>query len=168
MIDVSNESLSQLGVTQDDLRKFIQEGLELRRKPNRLRFDMPLSVAFGRIMRQYQFEVQSRDWEFSIDENLYNAILEVAKNMVRERPIKGLMLCGLYGTGKSTLSKALINVINELNKEEHFHYDDGDKCIFETRIIKSIDICHLYKDGNKAAIAELKRVPVLLIDDIGV
>lgn len=163
---ISSILLRDIGMNLDEVGSLVEAGRQLRKVNPSLRFDMTPQEAFKRLLGCYQYEVQSRNCAFTLDEFTIEEILSVAKHMTQEVPKSGLMLCGLQGNGKSTLARAILRMIRELNFYGYFKYM-GEYFTLDSRIIKATDICILHKSEDFYAISKLKQTPVLIIDDVG-
>ena len=168
METIDDEFTQAFGATPSEIQGKITSWLSKRRDILRVRFDMPLSKAMDILLYYYQYEVQSRDRKFRLDDNVKSGILNVAKNMVEPIPKKWIMMSGLYGNGKTTLAKALFAAINLLNDERHFKYEgkNSEHRKLSLRKVKAIDICQ--NVGDKELFHLYKTVDVLYIDDLGV
>ena len=71
------------------------------------------------------------------------------------------MLCGLYGNGKSTLVKALQQLVNYLDIK-----DENDGMRWGFRILDAKEIAWMCREERKAW-NELRHVKMLAIDDLG-
>lgn len=163
---ISDILLKDIGMNLEEIKSFVDAGRQLRKVSPSLRFDMPSQEAFKHLLRCYQYEVQSRNCEFKSDQYTLDVIWRVAQHMTEITPKPGLMLSGLQGNGKSTLAKAILRMIRDLNFNGHFKYM-GEYFTMDSRIIKATDICTLHKAEDSYAISKLKQTPVLVIDDVG-
>lgn len=162
------ELKNMCGINIEDLMKRIEDNRNKKRDAIRIRFDMTPSEATKWLLDQFQYEVQSRECFFECDENVLEAILNVADFMTNSQPKKLIILSGLYGNGKSTLAKALYEIIYWLNEKKHFKWDGKghDPVKVEIGRVKAVEICH--NANNAALINGYKNVHVLFIDDLGV
>lgn len=170
MGNISETLLAKIGTTQELLNKFIESKRGHHRPLARLRFDMTLSQAYAKILESYMYEVQSRDCYYENDEYVAEAMYEIARNLIKEHPKKGVLLNGFCGNGKTTLAKGILTAIRDLNKEKHFKWDGGEATIADmtTRIVNAVDLCHLAQAGENKLLDFYKNVDVLLIDDLGI
>lgn len=163
---ISDIMLKDIGLNIDELTSAVDAGRQLRKVSPSLRFDMTQKEAFMRLLRSYQIEVQSRNCVFTLDQFTVDVVMKVADHMVQETPKPGLLLCGLHGNGKSTMAKAILGMIRELNYSGHFKFM-GEYFTIDTRSIKATDICTLHKAEDYQSIRNLKQVPILVVDDLG-
>ncbi len=163
---ISDILLKDIGLNLDDVQSMVEGSRELRKISPSIRFNMDTKEAFQRLLRCYQYEVQSRRCHFVLDQYTIAALKNVAEHMTGETPKSGLMLCGLQGNGKSTMANAILMMIRDLNYQGHFKYM-GDYFSIECRKIKATDICTLHKAEDFRSISNLKMKPILVIDDLG-
>lgn len=163
---ISDIILKDIGLNIDELTSAVDAGRQLRKISPSLRFDMTQKEAFMRLLRSYQIEVQSRNCVFVLDQCTVDELMNVSGHMVQETPKPGLLLCGLHGNGKSTMAKAILRMIRELNYSGHFKFM-GEYFTFDARSIKATDICTLHKAEDYQSIRNLKQIPILVIDDLG-
>lgn len=173
MIKRKNETSSltdiickDLGVDLARLTAELDGAAQLRKFAPTFRFNFKPNDVFIMLASRYQKMVQSRNREFILDESVTKAIWAVSKNMTAVTPKPGMIFSGLQGNGKTTLAKALLELIRDLNRVGHFKYL-GESFYLDSRIIKATDICVLYRTEDFNAIRTLKDVAVLIIDDVG-
>ena len=160
------EILGSLGLNLDEVNNFVDAGRQLRKVNPCLRFDMDSKEAFGRILRCYQIEVQSRRCVFKLDTYTADVLRNITLHMTQLTPKSGIMLCGMKGNGKTTLATAMLRLIRELYNSGRMKFM-GEYFSAEGRIIKATDVIPLYKAENYEAIGRLKHMPILIIDDLG-
>ena len=158
--------LKSLGLNLEEVNNYVEAGREFRKINPPLRFDMEPREAFGRILRWYQYEVQSRRCIFKLDKYTSDVLRNIAFHMTQQTPKSGIMLCGLKGNGKTTLANALVKVIRDLYQLGKLKYM-GEYFKADVRFIKATDVLPLYKSENYEAIKKLKQTPILVIDDLG-
>lgn len=131
--------LSSIGLNLDEVNNFVEAGRQLRKVNPCLRFDMDPREAFARILRRYQYEVQSRRCEFNFDNYTADVIRQISLHMTQLTPKPGIMLCGMKGNGKSTLANSLLWVIKDLYRSGDLKFM-GEYFSAEGRIIKATDV----------------------------
>lgn len=107
----------------------------------------------------YKAEVVKRGVEFLDDAQTKERLTKAAKWLCREcKP--GLMLYGKIGSGKTTLARAIVQLIGVLYNSI---YPDEKKYIYK---VSSLD---LGKDvTNEDKFGRIKREEMLFIDDVGI
>ena len=163
---ISDILLKNIGLNIDELTSAVDAGRKLRKVSPSFRFNMTKKEAFMRLLRSYQFEVQSRNCEFNLDQYMVDVLMNLAGHMVQQTPKPGLLLCGLHGNGKTTMAKAILGMIRDLNYSGHFTFM-GEYFTIDTRTIKATDICTLHKAEDYQSIRNLKQTSILVVDDLG-
>ena len=131
---------------------------------SRFRFNMPTSNAANLLAAFYKIEVENRQREFKFDENTQTNLLKLAEYLTAAAPRFGIMLSGTCGNGKTTLMYAFQRALNYLADRKHFNFMD-EYFKPQMRILHACDITDIAHDVR--AFAELKRLPMLGIDDLG-
>lgn len=133
----------------------------LQRKTTRPRFRLPLTYeqAYSVLLAAYKAEVEYRNREFVADKNCLKSIASFAKVLTMENPKFGVMLCGTYGNGKTTLLYAFQSALNYLNDLQAFDEDKG------IMILGAKDITAQSKDYKR--FRTICDYPMLAIDDMG-
>ena len=104
----------------------------------------------------YRNSVQRRGKELNFNDDLKNAMQQIAEQLTKPTPEKFfIILCGLYGNGKTTMLKALLTLFDEANKAE----------LFDNK--KVIDMLTAQDIAKRATLTDLKLTDILLIDDLG-
>jgi DNA replication protein DnaC len=109
----------------------------------------------------YVFEVNKRRLTFVDDAKTLEHINKAAQWLVSEDLKPGLLLCGSVGNGKTTLARAVCDLIKIL-------YDSGFSN--EAKVVKCIsalDITRLAKKTDLEEFEKCKKAELLFIDDIG-
>lgn len=140
-----------------------------REKVSRGRFslEIPERDAANGIYAAIKAEVEYRGGTFVLDADTRAHILEAARWLINPDATPGLMLCGLYGNGKTTLAKAIATLIGFLTEREY-----GYSSRKTMRFITAKNICRLcaasekfkeqYDDYNG-----LFNEDMMIIDDLG-
>lgn len=133
----------------------------------RFSLDLPEKDVANGLYAAMKAEVERRGGKFSLDEDTRNHILSAAKWLVTPNAKFGLMLCGLYGNGKTTLAKAISYLVEYVTERERGF--TRRSCM---QIITAKNICRLCAAGEKFkeqldAYEALFKAPMLVIDDLG-
>lgn len=163
---LSDILLKDIGLNINDLTSAVEASRNLRKVFPILRFEMPQKDAFLLLLKCYQYEVQSRNCVFELDQCTIDVLMNITGHMVKQVPKPGLLLCGLHGNGKTTMARAVIRMVQELNIQGKLKFM-GEYFSVETRYIKATDICTLHKAEDYHSILNLKQSPFLVIDDLG-
>lgn len=112
-------------------------------------------------------EVEYRGDTFKFDPDTRNHILEAARWLINPDASTALLLCGLYGNGKTTLAKAIARLIGFLTENELGH---SNRKIM--RLYTAKDICKLCAASEKFkdqydGYEKLFMEPMMIIDDLG-
>lgn len=110
----------------------------------------------------YQSEVIYRGRTFIPSDSTTKQIQKLAKFMVSQETQFGVLMCGTYGNGKTTLLYALRSAIRLL--ADKGYYED-----FRTHleIVDSRKIAKLYVDRDPEVFEDICREPLLAIEDMG-
>jgi DNA replication protein DnaC len=107
----------------------------------------------------YEVEVEYRRKQVMWDEDIKSYINLASKWLTGEEDKTGMLLCGNCGNGKTTMMHAIRNLINNLQAR-----DQWNEKIY-VRPIEAVDMVKIIK--NERSWEDLKQVPVLAIDDLG-
>ena len=140
-----------------------------RERVSRGRFslEIPEKDAANGIYAAMKSEVEYRGGTFSLDADTHAHILDAAKWLINPNGTPGLMLCGLYGNGKTTLAKAIARLIGFVTEHEN-----GYSQRKYMRMYTAKDICRLCAASEKFkeqydAYESLFSEPMMIIDDLG-
>ena len=133
----------------------------------RFRLNLSERDAANGLYAAMKAEVERRGRAFQFDVETRQHILEAARWLIAQDKKIGLMLCGLYGNGKTTLAKAIANLVEYVTEREH-----GFSHRSHMKIITSKRICKLCLSGERFKEQQqeydsLFREPMLIIDDLG-
>lgn len=135
----------------------------LRQGIIRPRFRLPYSEEQVRDMltAAMMAEVAKRHQRYIPSEKMNSYIAHAAKWLTSQPSKCGLMLCGMTGNGKTTLTKAIISLVRLCNIK-----DDYSGEIWSIRFEDAKDLTRMYRDEYKA-FKQIRSKPMLAIDDLG-
>lgn len=148
----------------------------MNRKSTATRFRLPFTEqqVYDMLYQACRAEVTHRFREFDATEPYKNHLREIAKWLTGNESTFGLFLCGTAGNGKTTILKALQNLMQFLWSDEPMH-SDGYR-IKGFRMISAKELVLLAKAysnpnrDNENEVNEYKRmrrIEILAIDDLG-
>lgn len=130
--------------------------------PTRFSIDLPENTLLTHLYASYVAEVQLRKAIFKLDEATKEHLRVAAKWLGDPHGKVGFMMTGLYGNGKTTMLKAMCNLINYLFDSA----SSSERKYIQTMKAKDIAELAMTEDGRK----ELKRIAtieMLAIDEVG-
>lgn len=111
----------------------------------------------------YKREVEKRKREFIFTDELKGSISQVGDFLTIETSFYGLFMPGSIGNGKTTMLKAIRDLLVYLVKNDKISYCEGDKY---PHFVKARDIANMIiEDRDEFRI--IKNTKFLLIDDLG-
>ena len=142
------------------------EGLKkslLQRRPMKARFKLPMSEeqACAHLLAAIMAEVAYRHRTFCSSEYVEKQLHDMASWLTSQSSSFGILLCGGCGNGKSTMLKALQQLLNYLHIPKP--YNDGT---YGIQIVDAKYIAYLCKN-NYESYRKLISVDMLGIDDLG-
>lgn len=105
--------------------------------------------------------VELRGFEFRMDDKLKPLIQKAAEWLIDPNGKRGLLLCGLYGNGKTTMAKALGLLISRLSELE---FGFRERKI--VRLLTTKEICRIFTTEPKEY-ENLFFEEFLIVDDLG-
>ena len=140
-----------------------------RERASRERFslEIPERDCANGIYAAMKATVEERGGVFRMDDDTRAHIIEAAKWLINPNGTPSLMLCGLYGNGKTTLAKALAWLIGFITERELGYSNRKNMPLYTAK-----DICRLCAASEKFkeqydAYDRLFSMPMLIIDDLG-
>ena len=135
----------------------------LRQGIIRPRFRMPYTEEQVRDMlaASMEIEVYSRHQSYRQSQMMDGYIAHAAKWLTAQSSKFGLMLCGLTGNGKTTLTKAIISLVRLCNIKDEY---SGD--VWSCRFEDAKDLMRVYRDKYEN-FKHIRSRPMLAIDDLG-
>jgi len=135
----------------------------LQHRPMKARFKLPMSEeeAYAYLLAAMMAEVEYRHRTFRSNEYLERQLNEMAHWLTSPSSHFGILLCGGCGNGKSTMLKALQQLLNALHIPKP--YNEGT---YGIQIVDAKYIAYLCKN-NYEAYRKLISVDMLGIDDLG-
>ena len=138
-------------------------------KASKERFSLEISEkeAANGIYAAIKAEVESRRGIFLFDDDSRSHILAAARWLINPDSSPSLMLCGLYGNGKTTLAKAIAWLIGYLSERE-LGYSNRKVM----RLYTAKNICRMCAASEKFKeqydeYGRLFTEPMMIIDDLG-
>lgn len=149
----------------------------MARKITATRFRLPYTEqqVYDMLYQACRVEVMHRFRDFEETEPYKKHLREIAQWLTGNEPTFGLFLCGSAGNGKTTILKALQNLVNWLRSNEPSSNDYGT-FIKGYRIITAKELVLLAKAYNNPSrdnendvqgYKRLRRIEILAIDDLG-
>lgn len=153
------ETASQIIIDAEALKS----QLRARRITSTPRFSPDVSEETLKIMLRdaYLIEVEARGRIYQETPETPKNIAQIAKFMVSENKSKfGLMICGVCGNGKTTMLRALQNVLGFIDETMgRRDYGGGLK------IVDAKDV--VARAAHPERFSEIKDIPLLAIEDLG-
>jgi DNA replication protein DnaC len=109
----------------------------------------------------YKREVERRKNEFVMTDELKQQISEVGDFLTTETRYYGLFLPGSIGNGKTTMLKAIRDLLIYLVENDRIRYCEGDKY---PRFVTARDMTNIAKDADE--FRSLKTTKYLILDDL--
>lgn len=109
----------------------------------------------------YKREVERRKNEFVMTDELKQQISEVGDFLTTETRYYGLFLPGSIGNGKTTMLKAIRDLLIYLVESDRIRYCEGDKY---PRFVTARDMANIAKDADE--FRSLKTTKYLILDDL--
>lgn len=135
----------------------------LSRKTTIQRFRLPMTVEQAQtfLKASYVAEVKFRNRTFIEDERINAHIERLATFLTDNNSKFGVMLCGTYGNGKTTLLYALRAVVSLLS--DCGYIEHGSKLV----VYDARELSKLYKDRDPETFNDACRERLLAIEDMG-
>ena len=135
----------------------------LQRRPMKARFKLPMTEeqAYAYLLAAVKAEVAYRHRSFCSNEDVEKQMHDMADWLTSQSSRFGILLCGGCGNGKSTMLKALQQLLNYLRIPKP--YNDGT---YGIQIVDAKYIAYLCRN-NYDAYRKLISVDMLGIDDLG-
>lgn len=137
------------------------------------RFHIPESA--GVLSLSFRHEVMKRGMAYIEDRRMEDRLRKVGEWLQDGYGTPGLMLCGNPGNGKTTVIKAIKNLVTLSDQKDPMSRErsplEGNTFFAETKaklhVHTSHEICHLYLSDEKEY-DKIKKCGLLAIDDLGV
>lgn len=145
---------------------FFQQALKAQQRNTKATYRLELEAdsVTKALAMVYQTEVEERGLSCVFDEATKDCIRKVAEWLCRGRK-NGLLMAGFVGNGKTTMLKAVARLFALL----HIEYEDGNRRLYRNvRYVSALELTRIAADTTqKAWLEEIKRTPMLAIDDVG-
>lgn len=122
---------------------------------------MTTEQAVSFLKAAYIAEVRYRHRTFVEDDNINDHIAKLARFLTEEQSNFGILLCGTYGNGKTTLVYALRSVISLLSSCSYLEYQT------HLNVSDAREIAKIYKDRDPEKFNDLCRERLLAVEDMG-
>lgn len=145
----------------------------LKQRTTEPRFRLPYrpDQVYAMLYAACKAEVASRCRTFTDTEAYKQHLWEVAKWLTCDSPTFGLFLCGSCGNGKTTILRALQNMMNYLwSNEPHNSASHGFRIVHAKELVQYAKAYYNPTKENQdeaAAFKRIKNVRILAIDDLG-
>lgn len=149
----------------------------MRRKHTVTRFRLPYTPkqVYAMLYEACRVEVAHRHRQFFATEDYKRHLWDIAKWLTSDASTFGLFLCGGAGNGKTTILRALQNLVNYLRSDEGYSSETGHP-IKGYMIVSAKDLVLLAKAYNNPTrdnesdvykFKRLRKMEILAIDDLG-
>lgn len=149
----------------------------MRRKHTVTRFRLPYTPkqVYAMLYEACRVEVAHRYRQFFATEDYKRHLWDIAKWLTSDASTFGLFLCGGAGNGKTTILRALQNLVNYLRSDEGYSSETGHP-IKGYMIVSAKDLVLLAKAYNNPTrdnesdvykFKRLRKMEILAIDDLG-
>ena len=149
----------------------------MRRKHTVTRFRLPYTPkqVYAMLYEACRVEVAQRYRQFFATEDYKRHLWDIAKWLTSDASTFGLFLCGGAGNGKTTILRALQNLVNYLRSDEGYSSETGHP-IKGYMIVSAKDLVLLAKAYNNPTrdnesdvykFRRLRKMEILAIDDLG-
>lgn len=133
----------------------------------RFSVEVPEDTAVTLLTGAMRAVVEHRGGTFKFDADTETHVRQVARWLIDAEGTPGLMLCGLYGNGKTTLANALAWLIGFITERE---LGPSKRVCVKFRTAK--DICRICAASEKFKeqrnqYADIFQEPIIIIDELG-
>lgn len=137
----------------------------MRQRYTRPRFHLPYSPEIIKdvLSTAYEAEITNRNQEYVANETTDRLLSEIAGQLTSNNHRLGLMLCGGYGNGKTTLVRSIQKMLNAFND----YVLPSDKRV-GMRIMSATELVALRVENPKGWKEKICDAPLLAIDDLGI
>ena len=148
----------------EDAIKVIQDFLESQKRPDRFKIrDLDVETVTKMLYLCYQKEVGNRRIAFNGDKDTKDKIEKTAKWITGDNYKVGLMVYGGVGNGKTTLLRAINDLLSSMYSNRK-RWDDN----LAIEYVTAIEIFNITKSDDQSRYKRIKDSDVLFIDDLGV
>lgn len=148
----------------EDAIKVIQDFLESQKRPDRFKVrGLDVETVTRMLSICYQKEVGNRRIKFMDDQDTKAKIEKTAKWITGDNYKVGLMVYGGVGNGKTTLLRAINDLLSSMYSNRK-RWDDN----LAIEYVTAIEIFNITKSDDQSRYKRIKDSDVLFIDDLGV
>lgn len=148
-----------------DVSKFL---MQLKGYSVREAFKLPIETSLCQMALRIAFEreVTNNLREYIVDETQNTTLNEIAQWLVEPQNRWGLMLCGIPGTGKTTIVSAIQRIINTLDLEDPITSSSSEKRAASLSMVTAKEMCNRFVE-NRMWYNETKNYSLLALDELG-
>ncbi len=150
----------------------------MKRKHMVTRFRLPYTAkqVYTMLYEACRVEVAHRHREFNATEQYKKHLWDISNWITSEASTFGLFLCGGAGNGKTTILRALQNLINYLRSDEGYSSNVDTYPVRGYMIVSAKELVLLAKAYNNPTrdnvsdvvrYKRLRKIEILAIDDLG-
>lgn len=145
-----------------------------KRTPTRFRLPYTPKQVYTMLYEACRVEVEHRQRQFNATDEYKRHLWDISQWLTSTSPTFGLFLCGGAGNGKTTIIRALQNLVNFLRDDEYSRDDEypvrGYMIVTAKELVRFAKAYNNPTQDNKADVykyRQLRSIEILAIDDLG-